>query len=54
MDRYTNTEESKLLECLRYLPEMDDYYKSTEHILNLPPMNDTPFSYILMVKRYTR
>ena len=25
MDLYTNTEESELLECFKYLPEMDDY-----------------------------
>ena len=46
MDLYTNIEESKLLECLKYLPEMDDYYNSTEHMLNLPSMDDNPLSYI--------
>ena len=25
MHLYTNTEESELLECLKYLPKMDDY-----------------------------
>ena len=25
MNLYTNTEESELLECLKYLPDMDDY-----------------------------
>ena len=42
----TNTEESELLECLKYLREMDDYYNSIEHIFNLPFMDDNPLSYI--------
>ena len=46
MDLYTNTEESELLECLKHLPEMDDYYSSTEHMLNLPSMDDNPLSYV--------
>ena len=46
MDLYTNTEESELLECLKYLPEIDDYYNSTEHMLNLLSMDDNPLSYI--------
>ena len=46
MNLYANTEESELLECLKYLPEMDDYYNSTEHMLNLPSMDDNPLSYI--------
>ena len=46
MDFYTNFEESRLLECLKYLPEMDSYYSSTEHMLNLPSMDDNPLSYI--------
>ena len=53
MDLYTNTEESELFECLKYLPEMDDYYNSTEHMLNLPSMDDNPLSDISMVTRYT-
>ena len=39
IDLYTNTEESELLQCLKYLPEKVD---------------DNPLSYISMVKRYTR
>ena len=54
MDLYTDTKESELLQCLKYLPEMDDYYYSTEQMLNLPYMDDNPLSYILTVKRYTR
>ena len=46
MDLYTNTEESELLECLKYLPEMDDYYNSTEQMLNLSSTDDNPLSYI--------
>ena len=46
MGLYTNTEESELIKCLKYLPEMDDYYNSTEHMLNLPSMDENPLSYI--------
>ena len=53
MDLYTNTEESELLECLKYLPKMDDYYSSIEHMLNLPSMDDNLLHILHMVKRYT-
>ena len=29
-----------------YLPEMDDYYNSTEQMLNLSSTDDNPLSYI--------
>ena len=29
MDFYTNIEETTLFACLKYLPEMDDYYNTT-------------------------
>ena len=46
MDLYRNTEELELLECFKYFPDMDDYYNSTEHMLNLPSMDGNPPSYI--------
>ena len=46
MDLYTNTEELELLECLKYLPDMDDSYNSTEHMLNLQSMDENSLSYI--------
>ena len=54
MDLYTNTEESELLQCLKYLPEMDDYCYSTEHMLNLPSMDDNLLHILHMVKKYIR
>ena len=35
MDLYTNIKESELLEYLKYLPEIDGYYNSIEHMFNL-------------------
>ena len=46
MDLYISAEESELHECLKYSPEIDDYYNSTEHMLNLPSKDDNPLSYI--------
>ena len=37
-------ERSELLECLKYLPEMDDFYDSVEYILNLPSPHDDSLS----------
>ena len=48
MDLYKNTEEWELLECLKHLPEIDDYYNSTEHMSNIPYMDDNPLSYMLL------
>ena len=44
MDFQTNIEEQELLDCCKYLPEMDDYYDSVEHMLSLPPMDNNPLS----------
>jgi len=36
----------QVLPDAQYLQEMNDYYNSTEHMLNLPSMYDNPSSYI--------
>ena len=46
MDFYTNIEEAALFDCLKYLPEMDDYYNTTHSLLNLPLTDDNPLSYV--------
>jgi len=37
-------EATALLDCLRHLPELDDYYSITDSPLNLPCTNNNPLS----------
>ena len=46
MDFYTNIEEATLFDCLKYLPEIDDYYNTTHSLLNLPSTDDNLLSYV--------
>ena len=46
MDFYTNIEETTLFDCLKYLPEMDDFYNITNSMLNLLLTDDNPLSYV--------
>ena len=42
---YTEVGEPELHECLKYLPELDDYYGVGLSLLNLPSTTDNPLSY---------
>ena len=44
MEFYTNIEEATLFDCLRYLPEMNEFYDTTHSLLNLPSTDDNPLS----------
>ena len=52
MDFYTNIEESTLFDCLKYLPEMNDFYDTTHRLLNFPSTDDNPLSYVCL--KYTQ
>ena len=45
MDFCTNIEEETLFDCLKYLPEMDEFYDTTHSLLNLPSTDNNPLSY---------
>ena len=42
---YSELSEPTLYECLKYLPELDDYYDISDHLLNLPSTENNPLSY---------
>ena len=44
LDAYHAIQEVELYECLRYLPEMDDFYEICESYLNLPSSEENPLS----------
>ena len=43
---YTNLQEAELYECLRHLPEYEEYLQTVEIYLNLPSSDDNPLSYL--------
>ena len=44
LDAYHAMQEVELYECLRFLPEMDDYYETYDSYLNLPNSDENPLS----------
>ena len=44
LDAYHAVQEVELYECLKYLPEMDDYYEAFESYLNFPSSDENPLS----------
>ena len=46
IDMYQKAEEAGLYECLKHLPEMDDYFQAQHHFLNLPSSDENPLSYL--------
>ena len=54
MDLYTNIEEATLFDCLKYLPEMDDFYEMTHSLLNLPSTDNNPLSYVWLKDNVTK
>ena len=45
LDLYWASDEADIIDCLRHLPELDEYYAIQDHLLNLPSTNDNPLSY---------
>ncbi len=45
LDIYHADQDSDLYDCLKHLPEMDEYFAVQEHLLNLPSTEDNPLSY---------
>ena len=44
LDAYHASQEVELYECLKFLPEMDDYYEAFDSHLNLPSSDENPLS----------
>ena len=44
LDAYHAVQEVELYECLKFLPEMNDYYEACESYLNLPNSEENPLS----------
>lgn len=43
---YVCASETELYDCLKYLPELDDYFHISDSLLNLPSTENNPLSYV--------